>query len=152
MLPVFIWSSSHWLVPPHTVRGGSSLKHCLWKTPPAPLEETWSSAVRGLAYRQRHESLRVHCCFVLEFFIQLHSSIHPVAVQSLSHVRLFVTPWTAARQGSLSFTISRTLLRLMFIVMLSNHLSLCRPLPLWLSIFPTISVFCNESDTHLTST
>ena len=86
-------------------------------------------------------------------YTHTHTHTHQFSsVQLLSCVQLFATPWTAARQGSLSFTISRTLLRLMFIVMLSNHLSLCRPLPLWLSIFPTISVFCNESDTHLTST
>ena len=63
--------------------------------------------------------------------------------QSLSHVRLFVTPWTAARQASLSFTVSQGLLKLMCIesVMPSSHLSLCRPLLLLPSIFPSISVF-----------
>ena len=52
-----------------------------------------------------------------------------VVVQSLSHVRLFVTPWTAACQASLSFTISRSLLKLIYIelVMPSNHLILCHP-------------------------
>ena len=51
-----------------------------------------------------------------------------VVVQSLSHVQLFVIPWTAAQQASLSSTISRSLLRFMFIelVMPSNHLILCR--------------------------
>ena len=70
-----------------------------------------------------------------------------VAVQSPSHVWLFVTPWTAARQASLSFTISWGLLRLMSIelVMLSNHLFLCHPLLLLPSIFPRIRVFSNES-------
>ena len=68
-----------------------------------------------------------------------------VVVQSLSHVRLFVTPWTAAYQASLSFTISRTLLRFISIelVMLSNRLVLCRPLPLLPSIFPSIKVWRN---------
>ena len=67
-------------------------------------------------------------------------------VQSLSHVRLFVTPWTAAPQASLSITISRSLLKLMFIesVMPSNHLILCCPLLLLPSIFPSIRVFSNE--------
>ena len=53
----------------------------------------------------------------------------PSVVQSLSRVRLFVTPWTAASQASLSFTISRSLLKLMSIesVMPSNHLVLCHP-------------------------
>ena len=68
-------------------------------------------------------------------------------VQSLSHVLLFATPWTAARQASLSFTISWSLLKLMSIesVMPSNHLILCRPLLLLPSIFPSIRVFQNES-------
>ena len=68
-------------------------------------------------------------------------------VQSLSCVRLFVIPWTAARQAPLSFTISQSLLKLMSIelVMPSNHLILCRPLLLLPSIFPSIRVFSNES-------
>ena len=68
------------------------------------------------------------------------------SVQSLSRVQLFVTPWTAARQASLSFTNSQSSLKLMSIesVMPSNHLILCRPL-LLPSIFPNIRVFSNES-------
>ena len=70
------------------------------------------------------------------------------SVQSLSCVRLFATPWTAARQASLSITNSQSLLKLMSIkpVMPSNHLILCHPLLLPPSIFPTIRVFSNESD------
>ena len=69
------------------------------------------------------------------------------SVQSLSRVRLFVTPWTAARQDSLSITNSWSLLKLMSIesVTPSNHLILCRPLLLPPSIFPSIKVFSNES-------
>ena len=69
------------------------------------------------------------------------------SVQSLSHVQLFVTPWTAARQASLSITNSRNLLKLTSIepVMPSNHLIPCRPLLLLPSIFPSIRVFSNES-------
>ena len=69
-----------------------------------------------------------------------------VVVQSLSHVWLFATPWTATHQASLSFTISQSLLRFMSIesVMLSNHLILCGPLLLLPSIFPRIRVFSNE--------
>ena len=69
------------------------------------------------------------------------------SVQSLSRVRLFATPWTAARQASLSITNSWSLLKLMSIelVMPSNHLILCRPLLLPPSIFPSIRVFANES-------
>ena len=69
------------------------------------------------------------------------------SVQSLSHVRLFVTPWTAACQDSLSITNSRSsLLKLMSIesVMPSNHLILCYPFLLPPSIFPSIRVFSNE--------
>ena len=69
------------------------------------------------------------------------------SVQLLSHVRLFVTPWTAARQPSLSITNSGSLLKLMSIksVMPSNHLIVCHPLLLLPSIFPRIRVFSNES-------
>ena len=65
------------------------------------------------------------------------------SVQSLSRVRLFVTPWTAARQASLSITSSQSLLKLMSIelVMPSNHLIPCHPLLFLLSIFPSIRVF-----------
>ena len=64
----------------------------------------------------------------------------------LSRVRLFVTPWTAARQASLSFTISHSLLKLMSIesVMPPSHLILCHPLLLLPSIFPSIKFFSNE--------
>ena len=69
------------------------------------------------------------------------------SVQSLSCVRLFATPWTAARQASLSITNSRSLHKLVSIelVMPSNHLILHRPLLLLPSIFPSIRVFSNES-------
>ena len=69
------------------------------------------------------------------------------SVKSLSHVWLFATPWTAARQASLSITNSWNLLKLMSIepVMPSNHLILCYPLLLLPSIFPSIRVFSSES-------
>ena len=69
------------------------------------------------------------------------------SVQSLSHVRLFVTPWTAAHQASLSITNSWSAHKPMFIesVMPSNHLILCRPLLLLPSIPPSIRVFSYES-------
>ena len=72
-------------------------------------------------------------------------------VQSLSHVQLFVTPWTAACQASLSITNSWSLLRLMPIgsVVPSSHLILCRPLFLLSSILPSIRVFSNESVLHI---
>ena len=69
------------------------------------------------------------------------------SVQLLSRVQLFVTPWAAACQASLSITKSRSSLKLMSIelVMPSNHLNLCRPLLLLTSIFPSIRVFSHES-------
>ena len=70
-------------------------------------------------------------------------------IQLLSHVRLFATPWYAARQASLSFTItiSQSLLKLMSVesVMPSKHLVLCHPLLLLPSVFPSIRVFSNDS-------
>ena len=74
-------------------------------------------------------------------------SVQFSSVQSLSRVQLFVTPWTAARQASLSITNSQSLLKLMSIesVIPSNHLILCCPLLLLPSIFPSIRVFSNES-------
>ena len=71
----------------------------------------------------------------------------PAAVQPLSHVLLFVTPWTIAGQAPLCSTISQSLLRSMSIdsMMLSNHLLLCRPLLLLPSIFARVRVFSNES-------
>ena len=73
-----------------------------------------------------------------------------VAVQALSRVRLFATPWTAARQASLSITNSWSLLKLVSIesVMPSSHLILCLPL-LLPSVFPSIRVFSNESALRL---
>ena len=70
-----------------------------------------------------------------------------VAVQSLNRIQLFATPWTAACQARLSFTISWSLLKLMSIksVMPSNHLVLCHSLLLLPSVFPSIKVFSKES-------
>ena len=73
------------------------------------------------------------------------------SVQSLSRVQLFVTPWIAALQASLSITNSRSLLKLMCIesVMPSSHLILCHPLLLLSPIPPRIRVFSNESTLHM---
>ena len=78
----------------------------------------------------------------------VYSSVHLFSsVQSVSRVRLFVTPWTAARQAFLSITSSWSLLKLVSIqsVMPSNYLILCHPLLLPPSIFPSIRVFSDES-------
>ena len=73
------------------------------------------------------------------------------SVQSLSHVRLFVTPWTAACQASLYITTSRSLLKLLSIesVMPYNHLILCHPRLLLPSILPNIRVFSNVLALHI---
>ena len=81
-------------------------------------------------------------------------AFHPltvVFVQSLSHVRLFATPWTAAHQTSMSSTVSWSLLQFMSIesVILSNHLILCHPLLLLSSIFPSMRVFSSELALHI---
>ena len=73
------------------------------------------------------------------------------SIQFLSHVRLFVTPWTEAHQASLYNTNSRSLLKLMSIelMMPSNHLILCHPLLLLPSIFPSIRIFSNDLVLHI---
>ena len=79
-------------------------------------------------------------CLCLTYFTS-------IVVHSLSRVQCFGTPWTAAWQTSLAFTVSQSLLRLMSVesVMPSNHLIVCHPLFLLLSIFPSIRVFFYES-------
>ena len=74
-----------------------------------------------------------------------------VVVQSLSHLWLFATPWTAAHQVSLFFSIFWGLLKLMSIMsmMPSNHLIFCHPLLLLPSVFPSIRVFSNEFALHI---
>ena len=83
---------------------------------------------------------------------RLVTSVQFSSVQSLSHVRLFATPWIAAHQASLSITNSWSSLRLTSIesVMPSSHLILCRPLLLLPLIPPSIRVFPNESTLHMT--
>ena len=97
----------------------------------------------------------IQVCVQGRFLIQAATRPSPrlsqfSSVQSLHHVRLFATPWTAARQASLSFTNFWSLLKLMSIAseMPSNHLILRCPLILSLSIFPSIRVFSNESVLH----
>ena len=84
---------------------------------------------------------------VLEFLLKHQFS----SVQLLSRVQLFVTPWTAACQGTMSITNSQSSLKLMFIesAMQSNHLILCRPLLLLSQIPPSIRVFSSESTIHM---
>ena len=95
----------------------------------------------------KHSALMIDTCH--HTFVQTHrrSNSKSNSVQSISRVRLFSTPWTAARQASLSITNSQSPQKPMSIesVMPSNHLTLCRPLLLLPSIFPSIRVFSNES-------
>ena len=101
------------------------------------LSESNSFVHKGLTViPDRNQPLLLVAWFILQFSL----------VQSLSHVRLFVTPWTAQCQASLSITNSRSRLKLMSIesVILSNYLILYHPL-LLPSIFPSIRVFSNES-------
>ena len=86
-----------------------------------------------------------------EHFWRISAYIWKWKWKLLSSVRLFVTPWTAEHQASLSFTISQNLLKLMSIelVMSSNHLILCYPLLLLSSIFPNIRVFSNDLAVHI---
>ena len=105
-------------------------------------QQTWMrDPLKGSTKGQRAQRLWLSTVSTLEFS----------SVQSLSHVRLFVTPWTAAPQASLSITSSRSPPKPMSIelVMLSNHLILCCPLLLLPSIFPSIRVFSNESALHI---
>ena len=118
------------------------------------------------------KNTRVHCHFLLQGIVLTQGSnpclLHWQAgllpsshlgrpskcfssVQLLSRVRLFATPWTTARQASLSITNSQSLFKLISIesVMPSNHLILCHLLLLLPSIFPSIRVFSNESALHI---
>jgi len=93
------------------------------------------SSCRGSRGRT-HSVLSIICC---------------ESIQSLSRVRFFAAPWTAAHQASLFFTVSRSFLKLMCIesVMPSKHLILCRPLLLLPLIFPSIRVFSSESALYI---
>ena len=99
----------------------------------------WECDVIGVMspqHSERPQILRVH---LTQFYVMCIF----VVAQSLSRVRLFATPWTAAHQASLSITNSQSLLKLMSLesVMPSSHLILFRPLLLLPSIFPSIRVF-----------
>ena len=94
--------------------------------------------------------LGISFCLVFWNFIVINPGVAAV-VRSLSHVWLFATQWTAARQASLSFTISWSLLKLISIesVMPSSYLALCFPLLLRPSISPSITIFSNELSLHI---
>ena len=96
--------------------------------------------------QSRHQTL-VSCISCISCILSVQFS----SVQSLSSVQLFVTPWTAACQASLSISNSQSFLKLVFIesMMPSNLLSLCRYFLLLPSIFPSIRVLSNESVLHI---
>ena len=89
------------------------------------------------------------CCKPLQTVY--HNKVQFSLVQSLSHVRLFATPWTAACQAALSITNSQSILKLTSIglVTISNHLILCSPHLFSPSLLPSIGVFYNESVLHI---
>ena len=102
----------------------------------------WWTGKPGVLQSMRSHRIGHDWAIELNWYIY----VYIVVVQLLSRVQLFATPWTVAYQASLSFTISQSLLKLMFIesVMPSNYLILCRLL-LLPSVFPRIRVFSNES-------
>ena len=104
--------------------------------------------VGSALYPDRSDAEITHTHIKTDLFTKRRSIF---VVQSLSHVRLFATPWTVVHQPSLSFRISQHLLKLMSIesVMPSNYLTLCCPLLLLPSTFPSIRVFSNELALHI---
>ena len=115
-----------------------------------PLETMlfWSHPTVHINIHTFHPVLIPGWCFA-DYKVSPQVISHSIltVVQLLSCVRLFATPWTAARQVSLSFTISWSLLKFMSIESIrpSNHFILCHPLLLLPSIFPSFRVFPNES-------
>ena len=105
----------------------------------------------NLGLFKSHYFFQYYLCSIFSLFLlvfQFHAfSVQFSSVQLLSRVQLFATPWTAARQASLSITNSQSLPKPMSIesVMPSNHLILCHPLLLLPSNFPSIRVFSNDS-------
>ena len=150
----------------HKVESSSWTMMTRCKIPPAPLDWCltmkvsywvsrfgwgWGAQTSFILFPSKQDNTAPFSPFLI--WPQLRTSyshLHPLwgvaIVQSLSHVWLFVTSWTAACQASLSFTVSKSLLKFMSTesVMLSKHLILCCPLLLLPSIFPSIRVFSNE--------
>ena len=110
-------------------------------------QRQWNDNLNALIRRRKHTHTHTHLSSNPLISGSSEAWHDVVAVQSLSHIWLFATPWAAARQASLSFTSSWSLLKLMSIesVMPSNHLIPCHPLLLQPSIFPSIRVFTNKS-------
>jgi len=107
--------------------------------------KAWRAAIHGVSKSRTRPSDWSELNWT-DIYIYQQINIYIFVAQSLGRVRLFVTPWTAARQAPLSTVAPRSLLRLISIepVMISNHLILYFPLLLLLSIFPSSQVFSNE--------
>ena len=135
----------HCIIIPHSVSDINGYLGCLalgWKR--ATLNTLYTSSALHTGIHSMWVKLLSHT------LDKLRSSLFS-SVQSLSHSQLFATPWTTARQASLSITNSQSLLKLMSIqpVMPSNHLIVCCPLLLLPSVFPSIRVFFSESLPHV---
>ena len=144
----FWWSAVY----PYKVTSVQSQNFLVWNPRLILLEEMHAVLhTHSLVFQNTvfHHPIRNYIIIFWQILKSMCSPLyfHFSSVQSLSHVRLFVTPWTEARQASLSITNSRSPPKPMSIesVMPSNYLILCRPLLLLPSIFPRIRVFSNES-------
>ena len=137
--------------------GSHRVRHDWWLTL-LLLHEVRLWEALGISSTKACLSSRLDALKELALSLQFHpmgkkksSHVYTVVVQSLSHVWLFVTTWTAACQASLSFTMSQSLLKLMSTesMMPSNHLILYHSLFLLPSIFSSIKVFSNESAVYI---
>ena len=131
-------------------KGSNSINRglLLWTKWTVNCEKKWTINNKSKSRIEENsvKDMRVNVMVIMLCSFSKHSKMlngSLIVVQALSHVWLYVTPWTAAQQTSLSFTISKRLLKLMSIVrmMPSSHLILCHPLLLLPSIFPSIRVF-----------
>ena len=125
---------------------------CPWNSPGNNTGVGYHALLQGIFPTQGSNPGLPHCRQILYWLSHQGSPFCFIgSVQLLDHVRLFATPWTVARQASLSITNPWNLLKLMSIksVMPSNHLILCRPLLLPPSIFSSIRVFSNKTVLHI---
>ena len=122
---------------------------CSWFIYPPAVDFPFESLTRHLKFSSTYTKLN---SWSSHNQIYSFNRLPHAVVQLLSHVWHIVIPWTAARQVSLSFTISQSLLKLISLesVMPSNHLILCCPLLLLSSVLPSITVFSNESALRIT--
>ena len=122
-------------------------QHSEWRRPkPWPAFWKFGTWVQGSVFSNPGRSWDFFiCCLLTLCWDEGYGQFVVAIVQPVSHVQLFATSWSVAHQAALSFTISKSLLKFMFIesVMLSNHFILCRPL-LLPSTFPSIRIFPNE--------